>query len=123
MLTICTVDSIHSTNTENTLVEFNSINPQIKFNNRKLNNKLNYLDITIANLHDQLTFNTFRKFTCTDLVIHNDSWNRQEHKISAIRCLTNRMNTYAIINESSERYIFFSIGSTALVGPGRFLVS
>jgi hypothetical protein len=37
------------------------------------NNKLNYLDITINNKHNTLTFNIYRKPTTTDLIIHNDS--------------------------------------------------
>jgi hypothetical protein len=54
------VCNTHNTNIKNTLAEFNSIYIQIKFTNEKdIQNKLNYLDVTITNLHDRLMFNIF----------------------------------------------------------------
>jgi hypothetical protein len=67
---------------------------------KQKNNKLNYLDITIKNTHNTLTFDIYRKPTTTDLIIHNDSCHPHEHKNSAIRYLVTRMNTYPISKEN-----------------------
>jgi hypothetical protein len=87
-----------TTNIENTLADFNYIHPNFQFTiEKETQNKLNYLDITITNLHNTLTFNiwVFRKPTSTDLIIH-DSCHPQEHKNAAINYLINHMNTYPI---------------------------
>jgi hypothetical protein len=91
------------TNTEDTLNEFNSIHPNIQYTmERQTNNILNYIDITIENTNNALTFSIYRKPTTTDLMIHNDSCHPTEHKYSAIRYLVNRMNTYPISTESKH---------------------
>jgi hypothetical protein len=80
---------------ENTLSEFNSIYPNIKFTmENEIHNTLNYLDLTITVNHNELTFGIYRKPTNTDLIIHDDSCHPNEHKISAIMYLINRMTTY-----------------------------
>jgi hypothetical protein len=94
---------MHNTDTENTLVKFNSVHLQIKFTiEKETQNKLNYLDTTITNLHNQLMFDIYRKPTCTNLIIHNDSCHPQEHKNSAIKYPTMNMNTYPTTNESRQ---------------------
>jgi hypothetical protein len=55
---------------------------------KQINNKLNYLDITIENTHNIFTFNIYRKPTTTDLTIYNDSCHPNEYKNAAIRYLT-----------------------------------
>jgi hypothetical protein len=89
------------TNIEHTLADFNSIHPNIQFTiENETHNSLNYLDLTITNMQEKLTFSIFRKPTSTDLIIHNDSCHPQEHKNAAINYLTNRMNTYLITDKS-----------------------
>lgn len=55
-------------------MEFNSVHPQIKFATEKeICNKLNYLDLTMTNKQNQLTFGIYRKPTTTDLIVHSGS--------------------------------------------------
>jgi hypothetical protein len=77
------------TNIDDTLKEFNSIHPNIQYTMEKpINNKLNYVDITIENIHNIFTFNLYRKPATTDLIIHNESCHPTEHKNAAVRYLT-----------------------------------
>jgi hypothetical protein len=55
-----------------------------------MNNKFNYLDISIENTHNIFAFNIYRKQTTTGLIIHNDSNHPTEQKNGAIRYLTNK---------------------------------
>jgi glycerol-3-phosphate cytidylyltransferase-like family protein len=92
------------TNIENTLIDFNSIHPNIQYTiEKETQNSLNYLDLTITNEQNKLTFSIVRKLTSTDLIIHNDSCHPQEHKYAAINYLTNRLNTYPV-TESSKNH-------------------
>jgi hypothetical protein len=70
------------------------MHPKVKFSmeTEKLNT-LNYMDLTLTNNHNKLTFGIYHKLTSTDLIIHNDSCYPHEHKISAITYLINRMTT------------------------------
>jgi hypothetical protein len=87
----------YTTNTENTLMEFNSIQSQIKFTiEKEIHTKLNYLDLSITNKHNQLTFGIYRKPTTTDLIIYNDLCHPYDHEKSEINYLINRMNIYPI---------------------------
>jgi hypothetical protein len=70
---------------------------------RKKHNKLNYLDLTIANNHNQLALDIYLKPTTTDLIIHSNSCHPYEYKKSAINYLINRMNTFPITNESKDQ--------------------
>jgi hypothetical protein len=57
------------TNINNTLNECNTIHPTIKFTmETEKHNTLNYLDLTIMNNHNKLTFGIYRKPTNTDLI-------------------------------------------------------
>jgi hypothetical protein len=54
---ILIIYNTYNTNIENTLEEFNPINPELKFAVKKeTQNKINYLDLTIPKRHRQLTF-------------------------------------------------------------------
>jgi hypothetical protein len=64
---------------------------------------LNYLDLTIINKENRLTFGIFRKPTTTDLIIHNDSCHPYEHKKSARNYLVNRMSKYPITKENRAK--------------------
>jgi hypothetical protein len=82
---------------ENTLIEFNTGHPKINFTiEKETRNTLNYLDVTITNNHNKLTFRIYRKPTNTDLILHNDSCHPNEHKNSAITYLVNHITTYPI---------------------------
>jgi hypothetical protein len=87
---------------------FNQLMPTMRFTTEKeTDNRINFLDTTIAKEHNKLTFDIFRTPTTTDSIIPYDSRHPMEHKIAAIRYLTNRMNTYHLnaANKEKERNI------------------
>ena len=59
---------------------------------KDIENEIKFLDITIAKEQDKLTFDIYRKPTTTDSIISGDSCHPTEHKMAAVRYLTNRMN-------------------------------
>ena len=65
--------------------------------------KINFIDITISQEENNISFNIYRKPTTTDTIIPNDSCNPQEHKLAAIRYLTNRMETYNLNVNNKEK--------------------
>jgi len=67
------------------------------------NNKMNFLDITIAKEHDGLLFQIYRKPTTTDVIIRNDPCHPSEHKTTAIRYFYNRMKSYKLTPESQQK--------------------
>jgi hypothetical protein len=76
-------------NIENTLDEFNTIHPKIKFTMEKeTQNRINYLDLTITKEYNKLMFSIYQKPTTTDSIIHNDSCHPSEHNKLAINYLT-----------------------------------
>lgn len=50
-------------------------------------NKINFLDITIAKEENNITFALYRKPTATYIIIPNGSWHTPGHKLAAIRYL------------------------------------
>jgi nucleoside-specific outer membrane channel protein Tsx len=55
---LLTIYNEDTTNIENTLADFNSIHPNIQFTIKKeTHNKINYLDLSITNTYNTLTFN------------------------------------------------------------------
>jgi hypothetical protein len=57
------------------------MHPKIKFTiEEEVNNKINFLDISIEKTHNELQLGIYRKPTATDLVIHNESCHPYEHK-------------------------------------------
>jgi hypothetical protein len=93
----------NNTNINNTLHECNTIHPDIIFTmETEIHNTLNYLDLTITNKYNKVTFSIYRKPTSTDLIIHNDSCHPYEHKKSATTYLINRMITYPITQENKN---------------------
>jgi hypothetical protein len=92
------------TNINNTLEQFNQIHPNIQFTiEKEKNNTINYLDISITKSQNKFTFDIYRKPTTTDLIIHNESCHPREHKHTAIKYLTDRMNTYPISPNKKHR--------------------
>jgi hypothetical protein len=57
-------------------------------------NKINFLDLTIKKDSGHFSFKIYRKPTCNDIIIPHDSCHPTEHKLSAIRYLHHRNNTY-----------------------------
>ena len=51
---------------------------------------IKFLDITIGNEQDKLIVDIYRKLTTTDSIIPCDSCHPTEHKMAAVRYLTNR---------------------------------
>jgi len=64
---------------------FNRVMATMKFTiEEEIDNKLSFLDITIAKEQDKLTFDIHRKPTTIDSIIPNDSCHPTEHKIAAV---------------------------------------
>ena len=92
------------TNIHNVLDYFNSAIPNMKFTlEEEENNKINFLDTTIAKGHDSLLFEIYRRPTTTDVIIPNDSCYPGEHKTAAIRYFYNRMKSYKLTPESQQK--------------------
>lgn len=71
--------------------------PRIKFTiEEEVNNKINFLDISIAKAHIKLQLGISRKPKTTDLIIHSNSCNPYEHEKAAINFLIKQMNKYPI---------------------------
>jgi hypothetical protein len=70
---------------------------------KETHNKLNDLDFTITNKHNQLTFGIYRKPTTTNLIINNNSCHPHEYEKSVTNYLINRMNTYPITHEDKDQ--------------------
>jgi hypothetical protein len=102
------IHDIELTNKHNVLKRFNTLSPKLTFTIEEEREKqISFLDITIKREQKQFTFNIYRKSTITDHVIPNDSCHPQEHKVSAIQYLANRMESYSIgkINNLKENQI------------------
>jgi uncharacterized protein (DUF433 family) len=85
------------TNIEELLKSFNDLTPSLNFTlEREVDNKLNFLDISIIKTADRISFDIYRKPTTSDIIISNDSCHPQEQKMAAIRYFLNTINTYDI---------------------------
>jgi hypothetical protein len=88
---------IRKTNINDTINEFNKLQPTIKFTIEKENHKsINFLDIGIHREKENFQFSIYRKKTATDIIIPSDSCHPQEHKTSGIKYLLNRAYNYPI---------------------------
>jgi len=105
----CYVDIliVYNKTTTDIMEVFNSFNkllPTMKFTiEKEMDNMINFLDITIMTECDGLTFDIYRKPTTTDCSIPYDSCHLTEHKLAAVRYLTNRMNTYWLNSANREK--------------------
>jgi hypothetical protein len=91
---------------------FNGLAPTIKFTlETETDNSINFLDISIQNKGNKLTFNIHCKPTATDIIIPIDSCHSPEQKHAAIRHMVNRMNSYRLgdINKRTEQHIIEQI--------------
>jgi hypothetical protein len=79
------------------LSDFNSLHPNLQFTKEtELDNKLNYLDITILKTPTSMNIGVFRKPTFTDTIIPYTSNHPTQHKYAAIKFLYNRLNSYQL---------------------------
>jgi len=67
----------------------------------EVDNRINFLDITISRVDNKILFNINRKPTTTDIIIPNDSYHPPRAQASS-RYLTNCLSTYSR-NETKER--------------------
>jgi hypothetical protein len=85
------------------LNQFNCITTNLQFTAElESNRQLNFLDLAIRREQENFGFNIYRKPTTTDHIIPDDSCHPLEHKCSAIRFLTQRLETYPL-NEADKR--------------------
>jgi CRISPR/Cas system CSM-associated protein Csm2 small subunit len=69
---IIIIYNTRTTNINDTLEEFNKIHHRIKFTvEEEINNKINFLDISIAKTHNTLQLGIYRKSTTRDVIVHN----------------------------------------------------
>jgi hypothetical protein len=78
--------------------------PTIKFTiEREVHNSINFLNHSIQCRDKGLEFAIYYRIsTQTDIIISNDSCHPHEHKISGIKYLANRLNTYPVSKEVEE---------------------
>jgi hypothetical protein len=62
---------------------------------KEINNKINFLDLSIEKTHNNLELGIYSKPSATDLIIH-DSCHPYEHKKATINFLINRLNQYPL---------------------------
>jgi hypothetical protein len=94
---------IKKTNINDTINEFNKLQPTIKFTTEKENHKsINFLDIGIHREKDNFQFSIYRKQTATDIIIPSDLCHPQERKISGIKYLLNRAYNYPITKNAKD---------------------
>src|SRR5215475_5775315 len=92
---ILIVYSHDKTNINEVLKNFNDITPTMQFTiEEENNNQLNFLDFIIKKSNNKISFNIYQKPTTTDKIIPQESCHPIEHKLSAIRYLQNRNETY-----------------------------
>jgi hypothetical protein len=64
---------------------------------------MDFLDITISKVNNNIYFDIFRKSTATNTIIPQDSCHPTAHKMTAIRYLRNRNETYILSHDSKQR--------------------
>jgi hypothetical protein len=83
------------TDINNVFSHFNTINKGIQITlEQEQNNSIHFLDLTITRTNNSFQFKIYRKPTTTDAINPADSCHPAEHKMSAIRYLCNRHETY-----------------------------
>ena len=86
------------------LDEFKSITPKLQFTlEDEQNSNINSLDFTIIETNNALSFDIYRKPTTIDIIIPKDSCQPFEQKTSAIRYYRDRLLTYRLSPECTEK--------------------
>jgi hypothetical protein len=90
-------------NIHEVLNKFNNLTPKLQFTlAEETNNCINFLDITITKTTDRLSYKIYRKPTTTNSIIPFDSCHPIQHKLAAIRFLTNRRDSYHLDRENKQ---------------------
>jgi hypothetical protein len=96
----------HKTNIANVLKTFNSLHPKIKFTSElEQDNKINFLDITLHRLPNELFASIYRKPTASGYLIPYGSCHPLQHKMAGIYHLVNRIVEYPIPEVEREKEI------------------
>ena len=69
----------------------------------EINNCINFFDINIYKINQNISFNIYRKPTATDTIILNASCHQHEHKIAAIRYLANCIVSYPMKDTNKKK--------------------
>ena len=73
----------------------NKVNPSIQFTYELENDEqtINFLDLSVTRVNNNLKFKIFRKPTATDTTIHADSYHPRKHKLAAFNSYVYRLLT------------------------------
>jgi hypothetical protein len=94
------------TNINCVLGDFNNVRRKIQFSmEEECNNQINFLDLTIVRTGNRLEVGIFRKPTATDIMIHNESCHPIKHKIAGFNYLINRLTSYPITKNNSQKEV------------------
>jgi hypothetical protein len=93
-----------TTNITAVLNQFNNITTNLQFTmEHETDKQINFLDVTIHRQQNNFEFDIYRKPTTTNHIIPKDLCHPPEHKLSAIRFLTNRMKKYPLSDPKKEK--------------------
>jgi hypothetical protein len=97
----------NTTNIGKFLSLFNNINPEVTFTveQKKKDNRLNLLDITITKDANKLTYEIYRKPTTSDTIIPKESCHPIEHNLAAVRYFANRIHRYNLYRTQKQKKI------------------
>jgi hypothetical protein len=101
---ILLIYDIEKTDIHTVLNSFNNATANLKFTiEEEEENRINFLDITITRGKHCFVYDIYRKPTATDIIIPRESCHPHEHKLSAIRYLRNRHETYPIAEQNKQK--------------------
>lgn len=81
--------------------KLNAIAPKLKFTlETEVDNKLNFLDLTLHKVDNKIEFSIYRKPTATDHTIDNSSYHPITHKMAAYNSLVHRLLTIPLSPEN-----------------------
>jgi hypothetical protein len=91
---ILVVNDTDKTNIHHVLNSFNNVMPTMNFTSEEeVDNNINFLDITISKINNNISFDIYRKPTTTDSIIPYDSCHPLEPKLASFRYTKNRNET------------------------------
>ena len=79
---------------------------QIYHRNRKKNNCINFLDLTITKTNNTHTYKIYRKPTTTDMVIHNTSNHPTQHKYAAFNHMLQRLTKIPLSKQDYKEELY-----------------
>ena len=101
---ILIVYDTNTTDIQKVLDDFNDNTHPLSFTlEKENNNQIHFLDITIKKANQSFQYEIYRKPTNTDIIIPSDSNHPLEHKLSAIRFLHNRNQSYPTNTHSKQK--------------------